>query len=153
MNAQMYIKCVCHVLNYCNFMYSMFTTFVNEGTARRHDTHTYMPWSAMPSTQNHLTSTATQTQKHGYIVPFDKYTCDTCVLCLYFKQFFGIWANVYPHPLFWEITTTLSILKFYIIFFWFFLFFLWRQPCVFLFLFSNFAPWIIKITLLWSYRK
>ena len=42
----------------------------------------------------------------------------TCIL-----SGFRYLANVYPHPLFWEITTTLSILKFYIIFFLIFLFF------------------------------
>ena len=90
----------------------------------------------------------------SYLLHFCRYVCDMCISYLYFKPFLGIWANVYPHPLFWEITTTLSILDFYIYFFSdFFYFFLWRQPCVFLFLFSNFAPWIIKITLLWSYRK
>ena len=41
----------------------------------------------------------------------------------------------------------------YIFFFWFFLFFLSQRTLYILFLFSNFAPWIIKITLLWNYQK
>ena len=117
------------------------STFENEGTAQRttHCTHLHaMECNAINA--HHPTSTAPQAQNNGFLQRFDKYTCVPCVSYLYFKPFLGIWANIIPHPGFAAFLTTLSILKFYIIFFSDFFYFLSQRTLRVLFLFSNFAP-------------